>query len=100
VPAAQEVIETQRSHCFSTMSSSNRWTRTSAAEARAKASSSTRRQEFRDSQYDNEERHRWPPGGHAQRKHEEVPPRSQRTRETLPKEDHMAFCDGYRYETE
>ena len=61
------------------MSSSNRWTRTSAAEARAKASSSTRRQEFQNrrqefqnSLYDNEERHRWPPGGHAQRKHEEV----------------------------
>ena len=44
VPAAQEVIESRRSHCFFTMSSSNRWTRTSAAETRAKASSTNRRQ--------------------------------------------------------
>ena len=100
MPAAQEVIEPQRSHCFSTMSSSNRWTRTSAAEARAKATSSTRRQEFRDSQYDDEERHRSRSGGHAQRRTEVVAPRSKRTPETRPKEDHMAFCDGYRYETE
>ena len=100
MPAAQKTIESRRSHCFFTMSSSNRWTRASAAEGQAKASSSNRRQEFRDSQYDDEERHRLPTGGHAQRKTEEVPPRSQRTRKTLPKEDHMASCDGYRYETE
>jgi len=82
------------------MSSSNRWTRASAAEAQAKASSSNRRQEFRDSQYDDEERRRSPPGGYAQRKTEVLPSEEKRTPATLPSEDHMAFCDGYRYETE
>ena len=36
VPAAQEVIESRRSHCYFTMSGSDRWTRTSAAEVRSK----------------------------------------------------------------
>ena len=62
VPAAQEVIESRRSHCFFTMSSSNRCDRTSAAEDQATASSSNQRQEFRDSQYDDEERRRSPSG--------------------------------------
>ena len=35
LPAAQNAIESRRSHCFSTMSSSNRWSRASAAEAQA-----------------------------------------------------------------
>ena len=65
------------------MSSSNRWTRASAAEAQASLSS-RRRQDFPDSQYDDEERHRSPPGGSPR---------------TLPTEDHMAFSTGYRYET-
>ena len=74
------------------MSSSNRWTRTSAAEAKAKASSSNRRQEFHiHTIYDDDERHSSPPGGYAPRRHEELPPRSQRTRDTVPYEDHMAF---------
>ena len=100
MPAAQEVIESRRSHCFFTMSSSNRWTRTSAAEAKAKASSSNRRQEFHNSHYDDDKRHSSPPGGYAPRRHEELPPRSQRTRDTVPYEDHMAFSNGFRYETE
>jgi hypothetical protein len=68
VPAAQELIESRRSHCFFTMSSSSRWNRTSAAEA----SSSSRRQEFPDSQYDDEIRNRTPPERYARRKREEV----------------------------
>ena len=99
MPAAQKAIESRRSHCFFTMSSSNRWTRASAAEAQAKASSSNPRPEFPDSQYDDEERHRSPPGGYAQRKAEVIPSDDKRTPATLPKEDHMAFCDGYRYQT-
>ena len=47
MPAAQEAIESRRSHCFFTMSSSNRWTRASAAEAQASCSS--RRPDFPDS---------------------------------------------------
>ena len=100
MPAAQEVIESRRSHCFFTMSSSNRCDRTSAAEDQATASSSNQRQEFRDSQYDDEERHRSPSGGYARRKREELPPRSKRTWDTLPYEDHMAFSECFRYETE
>ena len=46
--------------------------RASAAEAQA-SSSSRRRQDFPDSQYHGEERHRSPPGGYAQRKIEEAP---------------------------
>jgi hypothetical protein len=82
------------------MSSSNRWTRASAAETHAKAESSNRRQEFRDSQYDDEVRHSEPAEGYAQRKSEEIPEDKYRTPETLPKEDHLAFSSGYRYETE
>ena len=100
VPAAQGKIEPRRSHCFFTMSSSNRWTRTSAAETRAKAESSNRRQEFRDSQYDDGVRHSEPAQGYAQRKSEEIPEAKYRTLETLPEEDHLAFCDGYRHQTE
>ena len=100
MPAAQEVIESRRSHCLFTMSSSNRCDRTSAAEDQATASSSNQRQEFRDSQYDDEERHRSPSGGYARRKREELPPRSKRTWDTLPYEDHMAFSECFRYETE
>ena len=80
------------------MSSSNRWTRASAAEAQA-SSSSRRRPDFPDSQYDDEVRHSSPPGGHAQRKIEEVSSEEKRTPLTLPTEDHMAFSAGYRYET-
>ena len=100
VPAAQKVIESRRSHCFFTMSSSNRCDRTSAAEDQAAASSSNQRQEFRDSQFDGGERHRSPSGGYARCKREELPPRSRRTWDTLPYEDHMAFSEGFRYETE
>ena len=81
------------------MSSSNRWARASAAEAQAKASSCNRRLEFPDSQFDDEERRRSPPGGYAQRKTEVLPSEEKRTPATLPKEDHMAFSDGYRYQT-
>ena len=45
----------------------------SAAEAQAKASSCNRRLEFPDSQFDDEERRRSPPGGYAQRKTEVLP---------------------------
>ena len=72
MPAVPKAVESRRSHCFFTMSSSNRWTRASAAEAQA-SSSSRRRQDFPDSQYDDEERHRSLPVGYAQRKTEEVP---------------------------
>ena len=99
VPAAQKALESRRSHCFFTMSSSNRWTRASAAEAQAKASSSSRRQDFPDSQYDDEVRHSSPPGGYAQRRIKETPSEDKRTPLTLPSEDHMAFSAGYRYET-
>ena len=99
MPAAPKAVESRRSHCFFTMSSSNGWTRASAAEARAQASSSSRRQDFPDSQYDDEERHRSPPGGYAQRKIEEVPSEDKRTPLTLPSEVHMVFSAGYRYET-
>jgi len=58
VPAAPKAVESRRSH--------------SAAEAQA-SSSSRRRQDFPDSQYHGEERHRSPPGGYAQRKIEEAP---------------------------
>ena len=99
MPAAQE-IESRESHCFFTMSSSNRWTRTSAAEAKAKANSSNRRQGFPDSQYDDEVRHSEPSRGYAHRKREEIPENRYRTPDTLPYEDHLAFSNGYRYETE
>ena len=98
VPAAQEVIESRRSHGFFTMSSSNRWNRTSAAEAPS-SSSDRRRQEFPDSQYDDELRHSEPTEGYAQRKHEEVPHERLRTPATFPTEDHMAFSAGYRFNT-
>ena len=98
MPAAQKAIESRRSHCFFTMSSSNLWTRASAAEAQA-SSPSRRRPEFPDSQYDGEVRHSSPPGGYATRKIEEIPPEDQRNPRTLPEEDHMAFCAGYRQET-
>ena len=45
-------------------------------------------------QYDHDERHSSPPGGYAQRKSEEIPPASQRTPATLPKDE------GYRHETD
>ena len=76
------------------MPSSNRWTRASAAEAQA-SSSSRRRQDFPDSQYHGEERHRSPPGGYAQRKIEEAPSEDKRTPLTLPREDHMAFSAAW-----
>ena len=75
----------------SRMSSSNRWTRASAAEAQA-SSSSRRRPEFPDSQYDDEVIHSSPPGGYTTRKVEVIPPEDQRNPRTLAKEDHMAFC--------
>ena len=98
MPAAQEEIESQGSHCFFTMASSNQWTRASAAEAQA-SSSSRRRPEFPYSQYDDEKRHSSPPGGYATRKREEIPPEDQRNPRTVPKEDHMAFCAGCRNES-
>ena len=98
MPAAQEVIESRRSHGFFTMSSSNRWNRTSAAEAPS-SSSDRRRQEFPDSQSDDELRHSEPTEGYAQRKHEEVPHERLRTPATFPTEDHMAFSAGYRFNT-
>ena len=64
------------------MSSSNRWARASAAEAQAKASSGSRRQDFPDSQYDDEVRHSSPPGGYAQRRIKETPSEDKRTPET------------------
>ena len=99
MPAAQEEIESRGSYCFFNMASSSRWTRTSAAESRAKAESSNRRQEFRDAQDDDEVRHSEPSQGYARRKSEVIPENRKRTPQTLPKEDHLAFSNGYRYET-
>ena len=53
----------------------------------------------KDSQYDDEERLRSPPGGYAQRKSEVVSFDEKRKPATLPKENHMAFSEGHRYET-
>ena len=72
------------------MSSSNRWTRTSAAESRAQAQSSNRGQEYRDSQYDDEVRRSEPSAGYALRRSEVIPDNQYRTPATLPKEDHLA----------
>ena len=91
MPAAPKAVESRRSRCFFTMSSSNQWTRASAAEAQA-SSSSRRRPEFPGSQYDDEERRNSPPGGYAAREIEEILPEQQRNPSTLPKENHIAFC--------
>ena len=99
MPAAQEV-ESRRSHCFFTMSSSNRWARTSAAESSAQAQSSNRGQEYRDSQYDEEVRRSEPSAGYALRRSEVIPDNQFRTSDTLPGEDHLAFSNGYRRRTE
>ena len=82
------------------MSSSNRWTRTSAAESRAQAQSSNRGQEYRDSQYDDEVRRSEPSAGYALRRSEVIPDNKYRTPATLPEEDHLAFSNGYRHQTE
>ena len=66
------------------MSSSNRWTRTSAAESRAQAQSSNRGQEYRDSQYDDEVRRSEPFAGYALRRSEVIPDNQYRTSTTLP----------------
>ena len=79
------------------MSSSNRWTRTSNAEFRAQAQYDNRGQEFHDSQYDPEQRRQVPEGGYALRRSEAIPPPKDRTPETAPYEDHMAYCCGYRF---
>ena len=99
MPAAQEV-ESRRSHCFFTVSSSNRLTRTSAAESRAQAQSSNRGQEYRDSNDDDEVRRRESFDGYALRRSEEIPDNQFRTPATLPNEDHLAFSNGYRRRTE
>ena len=96
VPAASRVVESQDTRCFFTMSSSNRWTKTSAAESRAKAESSTRGQEYRDSQYDNEARRSVPSDEYALRRSVVIPDNKGTTPGTLFSEDHMAFCNGYR----
>ena len=99
MPAAQEV-ESRDTHCFFTMSSSNRWTKTSAAESRAKAQSSNRGQEYRDSQCDDEVRRSEPFAGYALRRSEVISDNKDRTPATLPEEDHLAFSKGYRHQTE
>ena len=99
MPAAREV-ESRRSHCLFTMPSSNRWTRTSAAESRAQAQSSNRGQEYRDSQYDDEVRRSEPSAGYALRRSEAIPDNKYRTPATVPEEDHLAFSNGYGHQTE
>ena len=92
MPAAQAV----ESHCYiTTVAGSNRWSRSSGSTAQASS-----RPPFPDSQYGDGERHRSPPGGYVTRKREEIPPENQRTPVTLPNEVHMAFCEGYRHETD
>ena len=96
MPAAQEE-ESRESHCFFNMSSSNRWSRTSAATSSDQAHSSNRGQEY-PSHSGFDQAHS--ADGYALRRSEEIPAERFRTPETLPKEDHLAFCYNYRQQTD
>ena len=96
MPAAQEE-ESRESHCFFNMSSSNRWSRTSAATSSDQAHSSSRGQEYPShSGFDQTQS----ADGYALRRSEEIPAERFRTPDTLPKEDHLAFCYNYRQQTD
>ena len=96
MPAAQEA-ESRGSHCFFTMSSSSRWNRTSAATSSDQAHSSNRGQGY-PSYSGFDQRHS--ADGYALRRSEEIPAEQFRTPETLPHEDHLAFCYNYRQQTD
>ena len=96
MPAAQEE-ESRDSHCFFNMSSSNRWSRTSAAASSDQAQSSNRGQD-NPSYAGFDQRHS--ADGYALRRSEEIPAEEFRTPATLPKEDHLAFCYNYRRTTD
>ena len=96
MPAAQEE-ESRESHCFFNMSSSNRWSRTSAAASSDQAQSSNRGQEY-PSYAGFDQAHS--ADGYALRRSEEIPAEKFRTPATLPKEDHLAFCYNYRKTTD
>ena len=98
--AASRVVESRDTHCFFTMSSSNRWSRTSNAEYRAQAQSDSGGQEYRDSQYDSEKRRQVPSEGYALRRSEAIPDNKDRKPDTAAYEDHMAYCCGYRTTTQ
>ena len=93
MPAAQEA-ESRGSYCFFNMSSSSRWNRTSAAASSDQAQSSNRGQEYHSSGVDASGTHS--ADGYALRRSEEIPADQFRTPSTLPKEDHLAFSNGYR----
>ena len=78
------------------MSSPSRWNRTSAATSSDQAQSSNRGQEYPSSGFDQ----RHSADGYALRRSEEIPADRFRTPSTLPKEDHLAFCNGYRHQTD
>ena len=98
VPAAQEAVS-RGSCCFFNMSSSSRWNRTSAAESSTQAQSRSRGQEQHDSTNDDEVRRRTS-DGYALRRSEEIPDNQFRTPDRLPREDHLAFSNGYRRQTD
>ena len=98
VPAAQEAVS-RGSYCFFNMSSSSRWNRTSAAESCTQAQSRSRGQEQHDSTNDDEVRRRTS-DGYALRRSEEIPDNQFRTPDRLPREDHLAFSNGYRRQTD
>ena len=95
MPAAQEA-ESRGSYCFFNMSSSSRWNRTSAATSSDQAHSSNRGQEYPSSGFDQGHS----ADGYALRRSEEIPADQFRTPSTLPHEDHLAFCNGYRHRTD
>ena len=82
------------------MSSSNRWTKTPAAESSTQLQSSDRGQEQHDSTKDDEVRRSETSAGYALRRSEEIPDNQFRTPDSLPNEDHLAFSNGYRKRTE
>ena len=98
VPAAQEAVS-RGSYCFFNMSSSSRWNRISAAESSTQAQSRSRGQEQHDSTNDDEVRRRTS-DGYALRRSEEIPDNQFRTPDRLPREDHLAFSNGYRRQTD
>ena len=97
MPAAQEA-ESREPYCFFNMSSSSRWNRTSAAASSDQAQSSNRGQEYHSSGVDASGPHS--ADGYALRRSEEIPADRFRTPSTLPNEDHLAFSNGYRHQTD
>ena len=95
MPAAQEA-ESRGFYCFFNMSSSRRWNRTSAATSSDQAQSSNRGQGYHRSGFDQAHS----ADGYALRRSQEIPADQFRTPSTLPNEDHLAFCNGYRHRTE